>query len=123
MYWAGFVYYGVPVDLSGSGALTAEDIADVPTVTLCHHEGATSMSDRDDPNDPSLAQPSAASAGETRDTAPVSTQRQASYYAEAAEVCPRCLAEDYLPVRGEPGLRQCVSCGQIYRPEEMNELN
>lgn len=50
------------------------------------------------------------------DALPVAEGRAASYFPEAKEVCPRCHAEDYLPVHDARGrdVRQCASCGLLY---------
>ena len=52
------------------------------------------------------------------DDIPTAESRAPGYFPAAAEVCPRCHAQDYIPVRDAQGrdLRHCVSCGLDYLP-------
>jgi len=52
------------------------------------------------------------------DELPASEERAPGYFPAASEVCPRCQAQDYLPVRDADGrdLRECLSCHLIYLP-------
>ena len=47
---------------------------------------------------------------------PVAEERAPGYFPTASEVCPRCHAQDYLPVRDDEGrdLRECLSCHLVY---------
>jgi CHAT domain-containing protein len=111
MYWAAFVYYGAEVSLAGVGAQDA-----LPMEAASRGESNMASDDqRDDdqsnqPNADGISQP------ETSEALPIAVQRTEGYFSEAGEVCPRCSAEDYLPVRDASGrnLRQCASCGLLY---------
>jgi hypothetical protein len=49
---------------------------------------------------------------------PTAEDRTPGYFPAAEEVCPRCHAQDYIPIRDAQGRdqRHCVSCGLDYLP-------
>ena len=56
---------------------------------------------------------------------PTAESRMSSYFADAKEVCPRCHAQDYIPIRDAQGhdLRHCESCGLDYLPRQRADGN
>ncbi len=124
MYWAAFVYYGAPVSLAGGDAdalpadVVVSQAATAPTAGA-PATGGVSMANNDQRDDDKNGQQSDQGGEQDADDAlPIAESRAASYFPAASEVCPRCHAEDYLPVRDARGrdLRQCASCGKLYAP-------
>ena len=107
VFWAAFVFHGASQPLDDN----SNAVYDSATAVRRTAPPEGMMSDDENTANDGTGQ----SAG---DKTPAADERAPGYFPAASEVCPRCHAQDYIPVRDPQGqdMRQCMSCGKLYLP-------